>query len=205
MAVAIILMSVLGVASVSFVFFRIAEALFRRNDRSRPALPTVDRVGVPITVWTGDDIHSLPDRSAVRAHVAHLLASPSRRSVGLVCFFEFDEMNRVAAEHHEEVVLETARRLHQACRADDLIGRSGANQLLVVAAGVYDNDGALALAARLGRLAALPIEIGDQIIVSPASVGVTNLLPGDAAEEALLRAEEHMHIARGDLEPDIGI
>jgi diguanylate cyclase (GGDEF)-like protein len=90
-------------------------------------------------------------------------------------------------------ITETARRT---LRKSDLFGRLGGDEFAGL---LMDADVAQAftLLDRLrGKIAAVRIEVRDQVISFTASIGVTSIAPADTYDTALKRADEALYRAK---------
>jgi diguanylate cyclase (GGDEF)-like protein len=96
----------------------------------------------------------------------------------------------------DSVLRVIARALERALRVEDVIGRWGGEEFVIVARGI-DHEGAITLAERIRRaIEVLRIPAGQGAIAVTTSVGVAHGF-GDVEPEVLLRcADEAMYVAK---------
>jgi diguanylate cyclase (GGDEF)-like protein len=138
---------------------------------------------------TDEQLGSLISRS--RRHDAAL-------SVLLVDIDGFRELNAVHGSAVGDEVLEAvAARVSEALREEDLIGRWGGDEMLVLAPDTAA-DGALTLCERIrDAVAAGPVRTEAGAVGARVSVGTVSLGPGDDAEGIVRRVEYALDAVRG--------
>ncbi|QIS11123.1 sensor domain-containing diguanylate cyclase [Nocardia arthritidis] len=132
---------------------------------------------------THDSLTGLANRSLILSQLAAALASSADLPVSTVLFIDLDgfkAINDTLGHAIGDTVLQiVAQRLQRALRADDLVGRLGGDEFLVLLSGrsrLVDID---ALVHRLRSTMADPIIARGHRIEVNASIGVTALTPGD--------------------------
>lgn len=97
----------------------------------------------------------------------------------------------------DALLVETARRLHRLVRAGDLLVRMGGDEFVVVLVSLDSPSQAVAVADRIVRDLARPVEVRGREIDVTASVGMA-LYPGGAelAEDLLRHADKAMYEAK---------
>ena len=97
----------------------------------------------------------------------------------------------------DAVLAAVARRLSQALRRGDRVGRIGGDEFVVVLDGVESQDEVVAIGEKLRARVALPIEWGPGDTASTTiSVGATLVQPDDDAQNALDRADSALYRAK---------
>lgn len=126
--------------------------------------------------------------TCVRQAIADARESPD---IGFAVFAidldRFREIRQAVGHDAGETVLAlAARRLFEATEEGDIVARTGAEQVAVLAQSIEDPAAAVTRAQRLLAALAQPVEIGDRAVYVSASVGVA-LGPGayDAAPDLL--------------------
>ena len=139
-----------------------------------------------------DPLTGLPNRALIFEHATQVLAA-SRRSgdPGALMFVDLDRFKTINDVHGHKtgdaVLQEVARRLGGATRAQDIVGRIGGDEFLVVLPTVSLPDGAEHVARHLLAAVNGPIRIdGLELHVSP-SIGICAVPHGDAAVDDLIR------------------
>ncbi|WP_067864182.1 diguanylate cyclase domain-containing protein [Nocardia shimofusensis] len=152
---------------------------------------------------THDSLTGLANRALILSQLAGALAATSDDlPVSTVLFIDLDEfksINDSLGHATGDTVLQiVAQRLQRALRGDDLIGRLGGDEFLVLLAadpGRVDMDGII---ARLRATMAEPIVANGHRIEVRASIGGTTLIPGDprTPEAVLHDADVAMYRAK---------
>lgn len=151
---------------------------------------------------THDSLTGLANRSLVLAKLAEALAAGDEQPVSLVLFIDLDgfkSINDTLGHAIGDTVLQiVAQRLQRALRADDVVGRLGGDEFLVLVAGRSRPADREALVHRLRTAMAEPIIARGHRIAVDASVGATDLLPGDdrTPEAVLHDADVAMYQAK---------
>ncbi|RJO69362.1 diguanylate cyclase [Nocardia panacis] len=155
---------------------------------------------------THDSLTGLANRSLILSQLAAALASSAELPVSTVLFIDLDgfkAINDTLGHAIGDTVLQiVAQRLQRALRTDDLVGRLGGDEFLVLLAGRSRMVDVEALVRRLRSTMADPIIARGHRIEVNASIGVTALTPGDPrtpesvlhdADLAMYRAKPSAH------------
>ena len=124
-----------------------------------------------------DALTGLPNRRHLHEQLASTAAASRRRespmAVLMVDVDHFKSVNdRFGHDAGDVVLKEVAATLHSACRGEDVAGRWGGEEFLIVA-GTTAIDGASVLAERVRRaIASAPVQVGDGTLEITASIGV---------------------------------
>ncbi|MEU2033895.1 diguanylate cyclase domain-containing protein [Nocardia amamiensis] len=133
---------------------------------------------------THDSLTGLANRSLILSQLAAALASTEELlPVSTVLFIDLDgfkAINDTLGHAIGDTVLQiVAQRLQRALRGDDIVGRLGGDEFLVLLSGVTRRVDIDALVARLRSTMAEPIIARGHRIQVNASIGVTELSAGD--------------------------
>lgn len=178
---------------VPLVMLRVAQ-LARLHDAAEERL---ERLA------THDVLTDLPNRRAIDEHLEAGLARVAEgRAAGLVVLFlDLDDFKAVNDDHGhhlgDRLLVAVARRLRAAVRADDLVGRFGGDEFVVVLEGdpeVVRPEAEARIEAALRR----PVRLDAVVASARASVGAAEVRPGDAvtAEQVLSGADAAMYASK---------
>jgi diguanylate cyclase (GGDEF)-like protein len=147
-----------------------------------------------------DALTGLPNRRHLQERLASTAAASRRQespmAVLMVDVDHFKSVNdRFGHDAGDVVLKDVAATLHSACRGEDVAGRWGGEEFLIVA-GTTAIDGAAVLAERVRRaIASAPVQVGDCSLEVTASIGVAS---GDGdIDELLRRADAALYEAKG--------
>lgn len=146
-----------------------------------------------------DELTGLLNR---RELLERLAAAVARRepAVGFVwCDIDgFKAINDAHGHAAGDAVLETMGERIRGClrSSDDIGGRIGGDELVVVLREIDSLEEAAAFAEKLRRCAAEPIPVGDDLIRATISVGVTVAEPEEGVDVLLARADDAMYRAK---------
>ncbi len=140
---------------------------------------------------THDPLTGLANRSLVLSRLAAALGTSESLPVSTVLFIDLDgfkSINDTLGHAIGDTVLQiVAQRLQRGLRSDDIVGRIGGDEFLVLLSGRTLGEDLEALITRLRQTMAEPIIARGHRIQVNASVGITPLHPGDGrTPEAVL-------------------
>lgn len=139
-----------------------------------------------------DALTGLANRRAVQARVTERDTPVAVIEIDLD---GFKEINDVYGHHVGDAVLvETARRIERATRADDLVARLGGDEFLVYLHRSLSRDEAHALATRIAHLIEQPMDVDGRSVSVGASVGTAVGVSSDNQDELLRRADDEMYV-----------
>jgi diguanylate cyclase (GGDEF)-like protein/PAS domain S-box-containing protein len=148
-----------------------------------------------------DQLTGLPNRTQMRDRLQDmLLDTAGYKTAVLFCDLDgFKQVNDVMGHAAgDEVLRQVAGRWSAYLRADDVLGRWGGDEFLVLCA-VFDDQSATALADRLITSLNEPLLINGVAAKVGSSIGVVTGESGEGIEALLRRADEAMYVAkRGD-------
>lgn len=147
-----------------------------------------------------DALTGLPNRAAILERLDFALSHVRPEAAVAVLFIDLDglkAMNDTLGHVVADEMLRTqARRLSQALRGSDFVGRFGGDEFIVIAEGVNDADEAGGLGARLLETLAQPLT-GLTSMVVTASIGIALVRGNDVgAQQALKIADDAMYQAK---------
>ncbi|MFF2557035.1 diguanylate cyclase domain-containing protein [Nocardia sp. NPDC058058] len=140
---------------------------------------------------THDPLTGLANRALVLSRLAGALGTSEALPVSTVLFIDLDgfkTINDTLGHAIGDTVLQiVAQRLQRGLRSDDIVGRIGGDEFLVLLSGRTLGEDLDALVTRLRQTMAEPIIARGHRIQVNASIGITPLHPGDGrTPEAVL-------------------
>lgn len=151
---------------------------------------------------THDSLTGLANRSLILSQLAAALATSADLAYSTVLFIDLDgfkSINDTLGHAIGDTVLQiVAQRLQRALRHDDLVGRLGGDEFLVLLSGHGKHVDVDGLVRRLRSTMSEPIIARGHRIAVDASIGVTELDPGDrrTPEAVLHDADVAMYRAK---------
>ncbi len=149
---------------------------------------------------TVDSLTGCLNRSSVIAALAAMLTTtthndvPSDQSHGVaVVFVDFDQFksvnDRFGHAVGDSLLAEVGARLRGVVRGDDVVGRLGGDEFLLVCRNITDGAEALSLGERVTAAITSPLTIGLASLTPTASIGVAWTAGGRGADAGALIAE----------------
>lgn len=110
----------------------------------------------------------------------------------------FKAINDTHGHAAGDAVLEALGERIRGClrSSDDIGGRIGGDELVVVLRGIGSLEEAVAVAENLRRRAAEPIPFGDEMVQATLSIGVARVGPNEGVDAILARADDAMYEAK---------
>ena len=148
-----------------------------------------------------DAMTGLANRPAIAAQGQSLAVSAQRRGVPLcVVVLDVDHFKRVNDTYGhaagDKVLAGLAQMMQEACRPDDMPGRLGGEEFVVILPRTAVED-AVAFAERLRQAVARhAVDIGPTSVLVTASLGVAQVRAGEEFEDLLARADEALYRAK---------
>ncbi|HYI15319.1 MAG TPA: diguanylate cyclase [Thermomicrobiales bacterium] len=124
-----------------------------------------------------DPLTSLPNRALFFTYLEHALARADRRSEPVVVMFmDIDDFALINSAHGRDtgdrILTGIGDRLRTTLRATDTAARMGDDEFTILLEDVCHVDEARVVADRISDALRVPFEIGGQLILAPASIGV---------------------------------
>jgi diguanylate cyclase (GGDEF)-like protein len=147
-----------------------------------------------------DGLTGLPNRTAIFEHLDRALISIRPATSVAVLFVDLDGLksfnDTLGHDRADQMIREIARRLAAAVRVDDVVGRFGGDEFVVVAEEVADREEASELADRLLQAISKPLP-GVEATMVTASVGIAFIGdPSTDTREAIRQADSAMYAAK---------
>lgn len=146
-----------------------------------------------------DDLTGLPNRMCVSEQLDRLLSRRAPAPQLGVMFVDVDNFKTVNDVHGhaagDAVLQAVANRLPQVVRPSDVTGRWGGDEFVLLVDDVTEGQ-VLALAERVNRVMAPPVDVGDARIQPSVSVGATVAHVGERAAGVLDRADAAMYVRK---------
>jgi diguanylate cyclase (GGDEF)-like protein len=124
-----------------------------------------------------DTLTGLPNRTFVQRHLTQALARGAETGQGVaVMFLDVDRFKTIndtlGHSMGDELLVSVSRRLRANLREDDLVGRVGGDEFVIVIQGVRDAEHAIEMAERVRLGFAVPFRLRDAEIPTATSIGV---------------------------------
>jgi diguanylate cyclase (GGDEF)-like protein/PAS domain S-box-containing protein len=144
---------------------------------------------------TYDGLTGVHNRASIMMLLDNSLAVGRGAGVGTaVVFVDLDRFKGINDQFGhaagDDVLVRIARRLRSAVRRQDLVGRIGGDEFLVVCPEVVDPSVACDVAERVGKHLADDLEVAGVHLHCRASIGVAWAAGDDATPESLIRAAD---------------
>jgi diguanylate cyclase (GGDEF)-like protein/PAS domain S-box-containing protein len=143
-----------------------------------------------------DDLTGCHNRASTLRHLARFLANGQ---VGVV-FIDLDEFKQVNDTYGhaigDELLSHAANRLRSNVRREDVVGRIGGDEFVVLYPGVATHEQLTDLVSRLSRVFESQIVLGEVSLHLQASFGAAFGPTGANAEEVLARADSAMYAVK---------
>ncbi len=148
-----------------------------------------------------DDLTGLPNRALLLDHLEGSLAR-ARRSATVVgvLFLDLDDFKAINDGHGhlvgDEFLRTVAERIVGSLRGGDTAARIGGDEFVVVCEGLDDPSEAGLVAERIQRALGTDLQLGEQTVAAPVSIGIA-VSDEDSTPETLLRdADAAMYVAK---------
>jgi diguanylate cyclase (GGDEF)-like protein/PAS domain S-box-containing protein len=135
-----------------------------------------------------------------RASTMAVLARAVRDAATAVVFVDLDRLKPVndslGHDAGDELLALTAQRLATVLRREDIVGRIGGDEFLVVCCGLGSPDSALAMGHRVREALTAPAVVAGRAVDVSASIGVAWAQPGSDVAALVKRADEAMYTSK---------
>jgi len=148
---------------------------------------------------TRDPLTGCRNRDSIRAELEHALGSEAAAQTA-VLFLDLDRFKEIndTHGHHagDQLLVAVTTALAEALRPDDVLGRYGGDEFLVICRRVPTQQEALAVAHRLEAALDEPFRIAGTTMAATGSIGVAMGSPGVTVDELIARADSAMYAAK---------
>lgn len=158
------------------------------------------------TMATFDGLTGCYNRASTMAALDQLLAGSEGEKVGAV-FIDLDHFkpvnDRLGHAAGDELLVHVASRLRALTRGEDIVGRLGGDEFLLICRGSPDQDQLDGIAHRVRSELNGPVGLSAESVQVQASIGVTGWQAGDTARTLVARADAAMYESkrRGNGQP----
>jgi len=147
-----------------------------------------------------DDLTGLPNRAFLKDRIALEIARTRRSHTRFALMYlnrdRVEQINDAYGHEAGDAVLqETARRLKQAVRADDLAARIGGDEFVILLPGLYNADLVGKIAAKILKVVKQPTAVRNHQVVLSISIGIT-VCPDDGEDYETLLANADIAMNR---------
>jgi diguanylate cyclase (GGDEF)-like protein/PAS domain S-box-containing protein len=153
---------------------------------------------------THDELTGVATRTLLMDHTDIALARARRTGAAVAMMFvDLDDLKAIndsfGHQAGDAVLVEVARRLHDAVRAIDTVARVGGDEFVVLFDGVDNEQEAETLATRVqALLESAPIDTGSALVNVSASAGIAVSRGNEGGHQLLGRADTAMYDAKGE-------
>jgi diguanylate cyclase (GGDEF)-like protein len=178
------------------------ERLWRRIERERRARLEAEAIAEQATrAALHDALTGLPNRMLVLDRLSTALERGERSGTHVALFFiDLDRFKLIndsfGHDAGDRLLTEVARRLLQAARASDTVGRFGGDEFVVLCEHISGRDAALEIARRLAEAISPPVGLAEAELRVQASVGIALSTPGATAEGLIRDCDAAMYHAK---------
>jgi diguanylate cyclase (GGDEF)-like protein/PAS domain S-box-containing protein len=146
---------------------------------------------------TFDGLTGCHNRAATLAFLDRALRDPAGTAVVFVDLDRLKPVNdSLGHDAGDELLALTAARLSGTLRRDDIVGRIGGDEFLVVCRGLESPDSALAMGHRVREALVIPAELRAGTVEVAASIGVAWAGEGMTAGDLVRLADRAMYVSK---------
>jgi diguanylate cyclase (GGDEF)-like protein/PAS domain S-box-containing protein len=152
---------------------------------------------------TFDAVTQCYNRSSTMSALERMITSDHEGGEPAAIFIDLDRFKEINDVHGhaagDEFLQVIAERLKRRVRGQDVVGRIGGDEFLVLCPGLPSSDEAVKTASRLARALRNPIRLKAGAVPSRASVGVAwSQNPEITAKELVVQADAAMYVSKRD-------
>ncbi|MEE3064328.1 MAG: sensor domain-containing diguanylate cyclase [Actinomycetota bacterium] len=145
-----------------------------------------------------DTLTGLANRAEIMARLEAALAQPLPTGTFVGVLFcdvdHFKDINDTWGHGVGDIFLATlAARIGESVRRQDSVGRTGGDEILIVAPDIHGIDELAEIAEKIRRNTAEPIDVAGNAIRATLSIGSTIALPGEPVSSVMGRADAAMY------------
>jgi diguanylate cyclase (GGDEF)-like protein len=151
-----------------------------------------------------DVLTGLPNRLLFKDRLQQAISRAKRSEECLaVLFFDLDRFKEINdSQGHEigdQLLVEVSRRVRGMLRETDTLSRFGGDEFVIIQTDVHSREDAEILARRIQSQFMFPFSVGEQILRTSVSIGITLCPQDDTDPDQLLRnADLAMYKAKGE-------
>ncbi len=151
-----------------------------------------------------DRLTGLPNRSLIQVRITEALKrAKSNHSLIGALFIDLDNFKTIndtlGHEMGDALLVEVAKRIQRTIRPSDTAARLGGDEFVVILENTQDSAASIAIAQRLSEQFARPFQLGDELRIITASIGIAISDEGDTEPSDILRkADVAMYQAKKD-------
>ena len=149
-----------------------------------------------------DLLTGLPNRVLLFEHLEHAIASIKRtESLGALLFIDLDNFkavnDRFGHRVGDQLLVEVARRLKDAVRSSDTVGRLGGDEFLLIVENVHHVDEVLIIIQKIRAQFGMPLVLEGIELEITLSIGIA-LIPDDGEDVEMLvsAADQAMYVVK---------
>lgn len=171
------------------------SAVALENDQLEQTLSELRRLESELAHQAAHDaLTGLANRALLSQRLDSLLAERENVALLYIDLDDFKPVNDTLGHAAgDELLVDCARRLHEAVRGDDLVARLGGDEFAVV---VFDAHSGVAVAERILASLSEVFILGDKEARVGASIGLVVATESDTASELLGKADAAMYAAK---------
>ena len=136
-----------------------------------------------------DELTGLPNRRAMEDELERRLLAGGELSILFLDLDRFKDVNDTLGHlMGDELLREVGERLQRSCRSHDFVARLAGDEFVVITGTEPE-----VVADRIRAELAMPLQVGDSVLSTQASIGITRATPHDTAVTLLGRADAAMY------------
>jgi len=150
-----------------------------------------------------DELTGLPARDEIRSCLNAALGDAYRRNASVaVLFLDLDGFKSIndSMGHRagDELLQQFASQLREVVRANDIVGRYGGDEFVVVCGGLDGPEDGRHVASKIRKAFASPLSVGDGDVLVTPSIGIASANRDEPAlcDELIARADQAMYRAK---------
>ncbi len=145
-----------------------------------------------------DSLTGLPNRAQLLDRLEHTISRHPGATALLFCDLDgFKQVNdTLGHKSGDELLRGIAGRWSECLRADDILGRWGGDEFLIVCEQVLSMEQVRHIGNRLVDTAAIPVDLPDGVVSVGTSVGLALHRPGESVDDFIARADTAMYAAK---------
>jgi len=166
---------------------------------------SIEREKNSLLIWEQanfDNLTRLPNRNMMHSHLRQLIARAERDKEKIaIAFLDLDHFKDVndtlGHDVGDALLIETAKRIKQCIRKNDVVARLGGDEFVVIMSNVKNFRSVEPVVEQLRKSIALPYYLFNEVVHTAVSIGIT-IYPDDGVEidDLLKNADQAMYGAK---------